>query len=736
MHALERMSAITGPWPTFIREIQSEVLGEEGFGASLDWGQTRGRDFQGLVSIVFMIEKLPTFTTPVSPALDKWLQRTTAVPAQLRKEVLDTFRIFMTLTKDKKYNAPFHKPSRISPIEFVMIGVLIYSHRTNLSYTQLSSAIEQMRADVRAREKDVRTNTRVTKFLFQFIRNKVKPESLKSDGKGDKPAATSVPAPSTGMHAPNKRKRVESSDDDVEEGEEWAPRARGRPKTTVPVTAASRPSQTGPSQTVKSSTKSTAKATSAKTTKTSKSVKQSPASSVQLSPIIPSQHAPASARATPVHKRPPVPPPTNAAAQSTSASAPVRVKLEPDGEPELFPSRLAAIRAAKNAASQSPKRSPPTGTSLPSFKRTSSTMAPPASIPPPQSPSMPPPMQPSMPPPMPPPMQPSMQPPKPSSTQPPAPLPAHVPSTPSGSSAAPIYIKEEPMQVPIPPSSPIDLAKIEAILAAAGIGAAPAPQPPAHAQRNEFNQSTPMRPGYPPNGTPNQNTWSSPANFSSAQNNNGPISFSLQNGLQSQGPPAIYLPPKPLVDLSRSVSLNLNSLKASPLGPQYTYPPVRPNGSSSGDLSQQPPPLSASSTSSFTEYRRERSTSRERGRDRRYDREYDRGYPRGRGRSGERGLPRESSRGGSRYEKRDRDRDWYEGRHAAHKGWTQGPPPRERGGERVNDRDQYPERRRSGPSRWDPDYDKTRVKAEDTGREWDAGWSQGSKTPGGRSGGL
>ncbi|ETW76345.1 hypothetical protein HETIRDRAFT_237652, partial [Heterobasidion irregulare TC 32-1] len=165
----QRMSAITGPWPTFIREIQSEVLGEEGFGASLDWGQTRGRDFQGLVSIVFMIEKLPAFATPVSPALDKWLQRTTAVPAQLRKEVLDTFRIFMTLTKDKKYNAPFHKPSRISPIEFVMIGVLIYSHRTNLSYTQLSSAVEQMRADVRAREKDVRTNTRVTKSLFQFI---------------------------------------------------------------------------------------------------------------------------------------------------------------------------------------------------------------------------------------------------------------------------------------------------------------------------------------------------------------------------------------------------------------------------------------------------------------------------------------------------------------------------------------------------------------------------------------
>ncbi|KAI0052779.1 hypothetical protein FA95DRAFT_1579796 [Auriscalpium vulgare] len=168
----ERMQAITGPWPSFIRELQSQVVGVDGFGDALDWGRARGRDFQGLASIVFVIEKLPTFSLPVSPALDKWLSRTIAVPKKLRNDVFETFRIFLRLAKDKKYNAAFHKPTRVSPIEFIMIAVLIYTRRQKSSLMQLSSAIEQMRADVRTKEKDVRTNARVSKALLKFITEK------------------------------------------------------------------------------------------------------------------------------------------------------------------------------------------------------------------------------------------------------------------------------------------------------------------------------------------------------------------------------------------------------------------------------------------------------------------------------------------------------------------------------------------------------------------------------------
>ncbi|EIM84991.1 uncharacterized protein STEHIDRAFT_60774, partial [Stereum hirsutum FP-91666 SS1] len=170
----ERMAAITGPWPTFIREIETQILGEEdGFGDALDWGQSRGRDFQGIAAVVFVIDRHPAFAVPVSPGLDKWLTQTLAVPKKLRSDVLDTFQLYLLLTKDSRYNAPFQTPQRISPVEFIMIGLLIYVHRQTLSLTQLSLAVEAMRADIRGKEKDIRTNKRVAQVMFKFINEEI-----------------------------------------------------------------------------------------------------------------------------------------------------------------------------------------------------------------------------------------------------------------------------------------------------------------------------------------------------------------------------------------------------------------------------------------------------------------------------------------------------------------------------------------------------------------------------------
>src|ERR1700755_2627456 len=151
------MQAITGPWPNFIREIQSQVLGDDGFGNSFDWGRARGRDFHGLASIVYLIEQLPAHRVPpTAQTMEKWLTRTTPVPPKLRTGVLDTFRVYLSLAREKAYKKAFAR--RVSPIEFVMIGVMTFLKREMLSLTQLSHAVEKMRADVRSVEKDVRTN--------------------------------------------------------------------------------------------------------------------------------------------------------------------------------------------------------------------------------------------------------------------------------------------------------------------------------------------------------------------------------------------------------------------------------------------------------------------------------------------------------------------------------------------------------------------------------------------------
>ncbi|KIK82235.1 hypothetical protein PAXRUDRAFT_724082 [Paxillus rubicundulus Ve08.2h10] len=177
----ERLQAIVGPWSTVIREIQSQVLGEEGFEGYLDWGHARGRDFQCLATIGYLIEFHPKSTVPGTKALERWLQRTNTVSSKLRADLHETFRIFLTLARDKKYSGSLNRPTRVSPIEFVMIGVLIYLKRSTLSLTQISSAIEKMRKDVRASHQDIRSNTRVTRHLMDFMAKKIKVSELKSD---------------------------------------------------------------------------------------------------------------------------------------------------------------------------------------------------------------------------------------------------------------------------------------------------------------------------------------------------------------------------------------------------------------------------------------------------------------------------------------------------------------------------------------------------------------------------
>ncbi|KAG2043991.1 hypothetical protein BDR03DRAFT_850488 [Suillus americanus] len=208
----ERMQAIVGPWPTMIREIQSQVLGEDGFQGYLDWGHARGRDFQCVASIGYLIENHPKPTVPSAPTLEKWLLKSDPVSPKLREDLLDTFRVFLVLARDQKYSRSLNRPTRVSPIEFVMIGVLIYLFRDRLSLTQLSSAIEKMRKDVRDDHKDIRANSRITKHMLSFMSKRLKISELKTDGEGDKPAA-GKPTKT------KKRKRVAEYDDESEEEE-------------------------------------------------------------------------------------------------------------------------------------------------------------------------------------------------------------------------------------------------------------------------------------------------------------------------------------------------------------------------------------------------------------------------------------------------------------------------------------------------------------------------------------
>ncbi|KAM5541580.1 hypothetical protein V8D89_004770, partial [Ganoderma adspersum] len=283
----ERMQAIPGPWPSLIREVQSIVLGDEGFGEDLDWGHDRGRDFQCLATIICLITCHTGTTFPTTPRLEKWLSSTDAVDQKMRNDVLDTFKIFIALVKDKKYNTAFKKPSRVSPVEFTMTGVLISRFKKTHSLTQLSNAIWQMRADVRKKFVDVRANTKVVKVMFEFLKRGFKDADLASDNKGDIPATiaiksakrSGVPAGSSRPSSPEaesapkparkrRRMQVQSSSEDSDGDDEAVPSRRRVSAPNIPTTraVATRATATKTTGTRKVSAPATMKATATAST--------------------------------------------------------------------------------------------------------------------------------------------------------------------------------------------------------------------------------------------------------------------------------------------------------------------------------------------------------------------------------------------------------------------------------------------------------------------------------------
>lgn len=143
--------------------------------------------------------------------LEKWLHSPKPVDKKLVADLHDTFRIFLVLARDKQYSGSLNRPTRVSPIEFVMIGVMIYLKKMSLSLTQLSSAIEKMRKDVRASEKDIRANNRVAKLMIDFMNKRLKVSELKKDGQGDIPAIIAVKSIQPSL----KRKRPADDERDV-----------------------------------------------------------------------------------------------------------------------------------------------------------------------------------------------------------------------------------------------------------------------------------------------------------------------------------------------------------------------------------------------------------------------------------------------------------------------------------------------------------------------------------------
>lgn len=331
----EKLQVVNSPHAQFIRELQAKYLKEEGGLATsaLDWDRARGSDFRCLAQAIYTIDKYSAAfkTAPTILQLEKWLSDDNPVTALFRKKIMDTFDILVLLVHEKSTKAAFKKPAKVSPVEFILIVVLIAVWKDKMSLAELSESVGKMREDVRMYHSDIRMNSKVTKTMLDFMRGlKASKTAL------DQTAAAvtkSKPPPSSTTAPREKRKRTMDMMD-VDEG---------------PADNDSKSSESSEEeQLAKKVKRSPPKADASSTGQTSASIVKSGSGLPNLHPTLTSGAAgprPASLGTTPGGERPqpsqsrPLPTP----------SQPVAVAAQqPPTQPKM--DRLAGLRAARVAA--------------------------------------------------------------------------------------------------------------------------------------------------------------------------------------------------------------------------------------------------------------------------------------------------------------------------------------------------------------------------------------------------
>ncbi|KAJ7609239.1 hypothetical protein DFH06DRAFT_1309027 [Mycena polygramma] len=238
----EKLKVLATPRAQFVRTLQDDFLNNDDSGlsgAALAWDRSRGSDFRCLSQTIQCIAHSPK-TTSIQ-ATEKWLADPAPMTPAFANSIENTYRVFEALVRDARNGAAFAK---ISPIEFITVGILVHRHKGRLTLETLGKAVAAMRADVRRVHDDIRNNSKVYKTMAAFIDGYEGPalgrgEVCAADAVGNgfgpvviNPTSTSVSTAKAGT----KRKATaaqdsgdEDSDDDYAPAKRAAPRKRASP---------------------------------------------------------------------------------------------------------------------------------------------------------------------------------------------------------------------------------------------------------------------------------------------------------------------------------------------------------------------------------------------------------------------------------------------------------------------------------------------------------------------------
>ncbi|KAJ7192694.1 hypothetical protein GGX14DRAFT_701320 [Mycena pura] len=231
----EKLKILTTPRATFVRALQDAFLNNDESalgGSAFAWDRSRGSDFRCLAQTFQCIEMNPK-TTSIQ-ATEKWLADPKPMSPAFAAAIENTYRVFEALAE--RSDGVLNK---ISPVEFITVGILIYKHRNALTLEGVSLAVREMRADVRQEHEDIRNNGKVYKTMSTFINKYRAPALVRGqvsaaeavDKRGpsisiDAEGRTTVNG--TGAGTKRKARAQESDDNDEDSDADYAPAHRAK----------------------------------------------------------------------------------------------------------------------------------------------------------------------------------------------------------------------------------------------------------------------------------------------------------------------------------------------------------------------------------------------------------------------------------------------------------------------------------------------------------------------------
>lgn len=156
-----------------MRELRLRVENTAGF--SQFKSDSRGKDFQALAQIVYLIEHGAgrTATNPSSANIEKFLAKGCVHTGPLQVKVNLAMDCFIRIVQDPDLARPLLERELVA-LEFVMAVYLVHLYRATLSEAQLSEAIRHMRMHWNSRKPEgKKLNTDAFKYLSTFVHKQV-----------------------------------------------------------------------------------------------------------------------------------------------------------------------------------------------------------------------------------------------------------------------------------------------------------------------------------------------------------------------------------------------------------------------------------------------------------------------------------------------------------------------------------------------------------------------------------